>query len=53
MCGRPGFGKGYFAGCSLVESGHVSGLFARYDMTAGLDGFRSPGPIQVYALHGA
>ena len=33
-----------------VESGQVSGLCVRYHLTAGLDGFRGPGPIQVYAL---
>ena len=50
MCGRPVFSKDNLAGGGVVESGHVSGLFARYRLTAGLDGFRGPGPIQVYAL---
>ena len=53
MCGRPVVGKGILARDALVESGHVSGLFARYHLTAGLDGFRAPGPIQVCALTGA
>jgi hypothetical protein len=53
MCGRPGVGKGFPACDAVVESGHVSGLFARYHLTAGLDGFRAPGPIQVDALGGA
>jgi hypothetical protein len=50
MCGRPGFGKDFVGRDELVESGHVSGLFARCCLTAGLDGFRAPGPIQVCAL---
>ena len=50
MCGRPLVCKENLSICGLVDSGHVSGLFARYLMTAGLDGFRYLGPIQVYAL---
>ena len=29
MCGRPGFDKCFLGLSGLVESGHVSGLFAR------------------------
>ncbi|MDP7540493.1 MAG: hypothetical protein QF726_08570, partial [Alphaproteobacteria bacterium] len=53
MCGRPLVCKENLSICGLVDSGHVSGLFARYHLTAGLDGFRAPGPIQVCALTGA
>lgn len=40
MCGRPVFGKNFSVCFGMVESGHVDGLFARFDLTAGLDGFR-------------
>jgi len=33
-----------------IACAHVSGLLVRFDMTAGLDGIRGPGPHQLAGL---